>query len=279
MHSVLILAALVWGQTAADGPAKEKPYWLDAAKEHLADCKVFPTGHPDEAYVAHGEPVFHHIQNTRAKSVGSVFLFLEPSGRPAAVGDVFLFPRPKTHELYNEWHSLASVPITVKWSGGTLMEAREAGLAWSAIPKAEALAAARAARERQARDLARRFTANLINKMNDKYELRLLTPPLFRYHADEKLADTADFASGAMFAFCQETDPEIFLFIEARRTDGGMQWMFAAAEFSNLNLFLQLDGAAVWSANPPQFNYSGPHVGGKLKDIELAVPQPAKAER
>jgi hypothetical protein len=196
---------------------------------------------------------------------------LEPSGRPAAVGDVFLFPRPQSHDLYNEWHSLTGVPITVKWSGGTLMESRAAGLTWTAIPKAALPAATPVARERQARDLARRFTASLINKQNDKYELRLLTTPLFRYHADEMQAQ-ADYSSGAMFAFCQETDPEIFLLIEARRTDSGMQWMFAAAEFSNLNLFLQLDGAAVWDANPPQFSYSGPHFGGKLTEIDLPSP-------
>jgi hypothetical protein len=269
MHAALLTLAIV-GQTS--DAAKEKPYWLEAARRHIAECQVLPTGQPDQEFAAHDEPVFHHIQNTRAKSVGSVFVFLEPSGRPAAVGDVFLFPRGKKHELYNEWHSLSAAPITVKWSGRTLMESPVAGVKWTAIPKTAAPAATPAARERQARDLARRFTASLVNKQNDKYELRLLTTPLFRYQASEKLAETADFSTGALFAFCQETDPEIFLLIEARRTDGSMQWMFAAAEFSNLNLFLQLEGAAVWSANPPRFSSFGPHFGGKLKDIDLAAP-------
>jgi hypothetical protein len=188
------------------------------------------------------------------------------------VGDVFLFPRGKQHQLYNEWHSLADVPLTVRWGNVTLMASGEAGLAWRAIDRAPAPADTRAGRERQLRQLARRFSGHLVNREKDKYELRLLTTPLYQYHADDAAADKARFLGGGFFALCQETDPEIFLLIEARRTDAGPAWHYAVAEFSNLSLFLALDGKQIWSADPPQFSSTGPHIGGHLKDVELAAP-------
>lgn len=279
------LALAQLGQAPFDSPAKEKPYWLETAKQHIGECEVILTQHPENKLQPHAEPVFHHIQSTRGRSVGSVFLYIEASGRPAAVGDVFLFPRSQKHELYNEWHSLADEPLTVRWGGGPLMECGAAGLDWSPVPDAPSPATSRTARERQLRQLARRFTAQLVNREKDKYELRLLTTPLYQFPTDDKAAsdekptetqpDKSNPIGGGMFTFCQETDPEIFLLIEARATDTGAAWHWAAAEFSNLSLFLELDGKPVWKADPPQFSSRGPHFGGKLKDVDLAAP-PAK---
>lgn len=277
MPTLFLALPLIVGQAAADAPDKEKPYWLETARQHIAECEVFFPAHPDRDIKAHAEPVFHHIQSTRGRSVGSVFLFVEASGRPAAVGDVFLFPKRETHDLYNEWHSLADEPLTVRWDGGPLLECPAAGLEWMPFPDGPALATSRTARERQLRQLARRFTAHLVNREKDKYELRLLTTPLYRYSAGEEAADDADppaSLGGGLFAFCQETDPEIFLLLEARRAGEGWSWHWAVAEFSNLSLFLQLDGKDAWKADPPEFNSRGKHTGGKLKDVALPAPPP-----
>jgi len=276
MLSALLLLELVLGQIESQPPAKERPYWLETAKQHISECEVFLTDDPEHLLKPHPDPMFHHIQSTRGRSVGSVFLFVEPSGRPAAVGDVFMFPRGKQHELYNEWHSLADGPLTVRWSGGSLMACSKAGLAWQPVPESPAPAEGRVVRERQLRQLARRFTAHLINREKDKYELRLLTTPLYQYHADDNAASAAKHLGGGIFAFCQETDPEIFLLIEARRTEKSPAWHYAAAEFSNLSLFLELNGKQVWSADPPRFSSTGPHFGGKLKDVDLAAPEAKK---
>src|SRR5262245_45210109 len=109
MRSILlVVAAVLGGQVKPDSPSRERPYWLEFARAHIEGCEVFPTKSPERPYRAVAEPVFHHIQATRAKSVGSVFLFVDDAGRPAAVGDVFFFPKGKQHQLYNEWHSLAA---------------------------------------------------------------------------------------------------------------------------------------------------------------------------
>src|SRR5262245_23844253 len=165
MLSAILVLELVLGQVEPEPPTKERPYWLDTAKLHIAECEVFPASDPASAFKLHDEPVFHHIQSTRGRSVGSVFLFVEPSGRPAAVGDVFMFPRGKSHELYNEWHSLADAPLTVRWSGVSLLACSTSGIDWQPLADAPAVAGGRTARERQLRQLARRFTAHLINRI------------------------------------------------------------------------------------------------------------------
>jgi len=276
MPTLILAVACTFAQVAADSPAKEKPYWLETARQHIAECDVSFPAHPDRALKAHAEPAFHHIQSTRGRTVGSVFLFLEASGRPAAVGDVFLFPRRQSHELYNEWHSLAEEPLTVRWNGSPIMECSEPGLEWHAIADTAEPATNRAARERQLRQLARRFTAQLVNREQDKYELRLLPSPLYQFSVEEDgaaaAADKGRCLGGGLFAFCQETDPEIFLLLEARSAESGLSWYWSAAEFSNLSLFLQLDEKAVWKADPPQFSSRGKHFGGKLKDVDLVAP-------
>ena len=266
LKTLIVMQMLACGQLASEPAPKQRPLWLEMAQNQMKECSAVPTDKLERAFALEVEPVFHHVQSVRGRSVGSVFLWMEESGRPAAVGDVFFLPtKMGRHKLYNEWHSLASVPITVKWSEQTLLSSAEPGLKWSEIPNADKPAGSAAQRERQIRQLARRFTAHLIAKNSDKYELRLLTTPLKQYHAK----DTTEFLSGGMFAFCQETDPEIFLLIEARPVESEPRWMFSAAEFSNLSLFLQLDGKETWKADPPRFDSRGPHIGGPLKDVEL----------
>jgi hypothetical protein len=61
--------------------------------------------------------------------------------------------------------------------------------------------------------------------------------------------------------------------MEARRNENGPRWHYAAAEFSNLNLFMEIGGKEIWSANPPRFSPRGPHTGGFLKNVELPAPR------
>jgi hypothetical protein len=263
---IVALQMFACGQQDAE-TAPQRPRWLDLAQAHIRECEVFPTDDPSRPCRFEIEPVFHHVQSVRGRAVGSVFVCLEESGRPAAIGDVFFLPSGKEHDLYSEWHSLASGPLTLKWNGVTRMAAETAGLSWQPIPDAMRPAEGLPQRERQLRQLARRFTAHLINREQDKYELRRLSTPLFQYQSEQ----SADFLNGAVFTFCQETDPELLLVIEARRAAGEPQWMYAAGAFSNLSLFLQLDGTEVWSADPPTFAGNGPHVGGRMQHVVLPV--------
>jgi hypothetical protein len=73
-------------------------------------------------------------------------------------------------------------------------------------------------------------------------DLRLLAQPLYRY--ESTLPEVLD---GALFTFVTGTDPELMLVIEARRTAGGPVWHFGAGRFTDLNLTLRHNQAALWT--------------------------------
>jgi hypothetical protein len=265
MFSCLV-ALTLWTQDPA--APKQPSYWVPMAKEYLADVRVAPLSDPASPYQRQPEPIFHHIQSVRGKSVGSVFLYLEPSGRPAAVSDVFFLTSKRT-TMYNEFHSLSQTPLSVRGQSTQIATCPGPGVVWKEIPEAGMPGMKPAERTRQIGGLSRRFTAYLINRAQDRYELRLLAKPLHRFDT----TDTKECLGGALLVFCQETDPEIFLLIEARKVAEGYRWMYAPAQFSDMNLFLQLDATEVWSANPPQFDRSGPHWGGPIREVMLPMPE------
>jgi hypothetical protein len=55
---------------------------------------------------------------------------------------------------------------------------------------------------------------------------------------------------GAVFALVSSagTDPEIILLLEARKTAEGPRWVFGAARFSDMSLWLKHKDLEVWSA-------------------------------
>lgn len=71
---------------------------------------------------------------------------------------------------------------------------------------------------------AERFSADLVDRKNKRFPLRLLTTPLHRYDSN----DSTVCRGGALFAFCQQTDPELLLLIEARKSDAGYRWEHAS---------------------------------------------------
>jgi hypothetical protein len=98
------------------------------------------------------------------------------------------------------------------------------------------------------RDLARRFSAS-VQRQNSKWEMRLLTQPIYRYETSDESAAIVD---GAIFAFVWTagTDPEVLVAIEARNTEKGVRWFYAPARFTNCEAWLQYQGKEVWRAGP-----------------------------
>ena len=68
----------------------------------------------------------------------------------------------------------------------------------------------------QTRSLAREFSGHTIDVNKERWELRLLSQPLFRYEKPE-----GDVIDGALFAFVTSagTDPEVVLALEARKIE------------------------------------------------------------
>ena len=273
----LTVGLVIVGQAQTqEKDVKTRP-WAVIAKRHVMAAKVYATDDPAHPFAPLKEPVLHRIQEVQGSSKGSVFLWVEPSGRPAAICDVFVFAEgPGRYSLNNEWHSLSASPLRAESSSGVLFNATGPGLEWKPIPNAQAPADTPPGRDRQARRLAERFSADQIDRKNEHYHLRLLTTPLHRHDT----IDSPVSRGGALFAFCQQTDPELLLLIEARKSGAGYRWEYAVAGFSDMDLYLRLDGREVWRDVPAFSSGRGVHSGGRVRFVDIAAElEAAKLEK
>jgi hypothetical protein len=97
------------------------------------------------------------------------------------------------------------------------------------------------------RALAREFSATTRDASDNRYTLRLLPQPLYRYEStDPEVLD------GALFAFVTSagTDPEALFVIEARKPEGGATpvWHRALGRFTDRELSVHYKGNEVFSA-------------------------------
>jgi hypothetical protein len=173
---------------------------------------------------------------------GSVFLWTD-RGRPGVVASIYKKYVPPPH-LGVEFHSLAPVPVTATRDGGPEWFPVGPGVEVKPVPGAPAPADSPAARLRQMRALAREFSASKTDRKGVTRDLRLLTQPVYRYPGNGNDPEIVD---GALFAFVEGTDPELFLLVEARRSAGGTGWQYAPARMNSIALRLAHNGTEVWS--------------------------------
>lgn len=166
-------------------------------------------------------------------------------GKPVAVGTVFCFPSP-SHEpgfmFVHEFHALTLHSMSAKHQGANFWTPKEPAYKPETFPSADVPSPqSPTQRLRQMRGLAERFSGHSVDKEKQKYQLRLLPKPLYRY--ESKVGD------GAIFAMVSDngTDPEVLLIIEADRLGPEGQWRYGVARYSDHNLFVSLDGAQVWT--------------------------------
>jgi hypothetical protein len=272
----LTVGLVITGQAQAQEKDVQSRPWAVIAKRHAMAAKVYATDDPDHPFAPLNDPVLHRAQDVHGSSRGSIFLWVEPSGRPAAICDVFLFAEGTGgYSLNNEWHSLSASPLRVESSYGVLLNATRPGLEWKPIPNAPAPADTPPGRDRQARRLAERFAADEVDRKNVRSHLRLLTTPLHRYDT----SDSPVSRNGALFAFCQGTDPQLLLLIEARQSGAGYRWEYAVAGFSNMDLYFRLDGREAWRDVPAFSSGAGVHTGGRVRFLNTAELEAAKLEK
>jgi hypothetical protein len=177
---------------------------------------------------------------------GVIFLWLR-EGRPAAIGCIFSQKDDKLpgRRLLHELHALDRDKLLVSRTNAINEWKPQAGLARKELPGAGQPAATRGARLGQMRRLVRDFTGHETDDEGNRYDLRLLPAPLYRYpEAGSGVVD------GALFSLIstEGTDPEVWLLIEAREVDGKLRWEFACCRFSNRNLYVQHKDKDVWSS-------------------------------
>ncbi|HJS07480.1 MAG TPA: hypothetical protein VJ809_07455 [Pirellulales bacterium] len=283
-----ILAFIVLNavQLDAQQPTQEKEFrgqdaqrvaaWLKVSLDHAAQYRLAPKDKPDAALKMLPNAVFRHSQPVRGDDIGAVYLWVDESGLPGALGTVFAYSYggPGERWVAHEFHSLASTPLMGKWRDASAWSPAEPGVEWKEVPKAPPVVASATARLRQMREIGRRVAVQSTDANDSRWELRLITQPIYQYTARQP----ADTLGGGVFLFCQGTDPEVILLLEAREVDGRQTWHYALAPFTDYGLSVSLDGNEVWSlAKGHRPTRTSPHWwNGRMEVKKLTVEEEAE---
>ena len=205
----------------------------NTADERLASMKammkaydVSREGEKPVPIKVQAEPAFRIGRQKSNFLDGAIFLWLDELGRPEAAMQPFLltdqgFPDGK---WLHEFTSLSTGPVAAKLDGKALWHPSGPGLEFKPVPGAPKPSASPSQRLRQMRTIADDFHAQ-DNFGDQGWEaLRMLTTPIARYG---KAGGTPE--DGALFAFVEGSDPEVFLFVELRQGANGPEWQYGLA--------------------------------------------------
>jgi hypothetical protein len=244
---LLLLIGQAQGKSAAAQTERERLYKL-----HLGDAleyTMYRDATRNEKLAFRREPVYVWTNPVRTSHQDGLVFVWTSRGRPEAIGTIFSSAADGRRGVNHEFHSLSlsTLDITRRGRHENLWKPKVPGITLAPIKGAPRPAASPAQRLGQMRAMAREFTASTRDAAGSRYELRLLSQPLYRYEStDPEVLD------GALFAFVTSagTDPEALLVIEARKPPrGGMPtWHRALARFTDLNLSVLYKGTEIFSA-------------------------------
>jgi hypothetical protein len=255
---VVLLLPVLLGQ-APDGSAAKTDRAAKAKHERLLQIYTQEA----EGYTVHRDASRQYKLELRSKPVyvwtnplraggqdGAVFIWT-CRGRADLLGTFFSYPATGKRGIQHELHSLATSVLDVARQGspGSTGEGwlpKVPGITLAAIPEAPAPARTPAQRLAQIRALAREFSGTTQDQFKNRWELRMLPQPLFRYESTDP-----DVLDGAVLAFVSSagTDPEAILVIEARQSAGTSKplWQFGLARFTDMNLVMRYEGKEVFA--------------------------------
>jgi hypothetical protein len=191
------------------------------------------------------EPVYRWTNASRANGqTGAMFVWTY-DGRPAAIGGVFSNPEGGRRVIMHEFHALGPLRLFPHLQDSQHQWLPGAGVPLLPVPDGPAPETIPMRRSIQMRELAREFTAHTIDDVGSRWQLRLLSRPLYRYGpAAGGLID------GAIFAFVSDagTDPEIILILEAVNDGVTQSWRYRAVRFSISSLYVQYKGKEIWTS-------------------------------
>lgn len=234
-------------QEAADETAADKS--LQAVKEVLEQSVDWYDVLPEaEAKVGLRPQIVLSWRNAVRTNTGAALLAVwTDRGRPEAMASIF----QNGNDICHEFGSLSrSTKIVVRDKTRVVWSPGKAGVEFRDFPDAPVPAEDRAARLRQMKSLAGRFTARLrpLNDENGKPEvLRLLPGPLYRYELKDSQGTSPILRDGAMFSFVMGTDPEVVLLLEAVEREGKAAWQYAVARATAYPVEASLSDEVIWS--------------------------------
>jgi hypothetical protein len=246
VHLAIALAAQAQVPAGGRATAEEAAGRLKFMKDSLQPYHLILGGDRSTALKLQEEPVFRMgKQGADNVEEGAIFLWTGEFGRPEAAIQVFQIKDSYYPQglWIHEFTSLSPVTLTATRNAATRWSPRAPGVVFQTVPGAPRPARSVAQRARQMRELAAGFHASDDFKAKGWTELRLLPTPILRYgESGTTLLD------GALFSFVTGTDPEVFLFLEARPGQGrdGPEWQYALAPMTCYAGRGSYRGKAVW---------------------------------
>ncbi len=245
MNAFLLTILLIPGADPIPRDKELVEAWLKVSLQHAQDYVIHPENGADDKFTMLPQAVFRHSQPVRGDDIGAVYLWVDRDKRPAVLGTTFAFTvQDDLRSVVHEFHSLANQPIEAHWRSKLHWRSPIAGLKWQAVPNAPRADKTATGRQRQAREIMRRFQAESIDHKGGRWELRLLAKPIYQFDIEPPTT----VIGGSLSVFCQGTDPELILAVEAQKLNDEFVWHYAAANFTDYALKLRLDDKEVWTA-------------------------------
>ncbi len=248
MNLVIVLPLLL-ALPGADDPESAKALRERLLKLHQGDALEFTMyrgATRKEPIEFRKDPVYVWTNPVRLSQQGAVFVWTS-RGRPEAIATIFSSGGGGMRGIAHEFHSLSLRELKVERQGEHkhYWRPRGPGIELVPIDGAPAPAGSPAQRLGQMRALARAFSASTRDRNNNRYELRVLPQPLYRYESTDP-----DVVDGALFALVTSagTDPEVLLVIEARSLRGGGPpiWQRGLARFTDMGFSVQHKGSVIY---------------------------------
>lgn len=186
-------------------------------------------------------PLMRYSDMSRGRLDGTLWVWGR-TGRPAAIMELWT-QTDGDGIWYHVIHSLSTGLVTAEIGGGLRWSPRRPGVELKPLPGAPAPATKEAARLRQMKELARRFSAyQFWDPNNQRSQLRLLPQPIHRYVDPE-----AGLWDGTVFTFVHGTDTEIILLIELLGRDASPPaWHYGLVRLGHAEFHVSLGDREVW---------------------------------
>jgi hypothetical protein len=226
-----------------DNDAKDREKRLGEMRTLAGRLSFEEPGDTRARYLVVEQPLLHYTDADRGIFDGTLWAYGR-EGRPVAVVEMYC-GREENPRFRHATTATCARPVKLVGAPGIDWAPAKSAVSWGELKSDVPPSADAAARLRQIKSLAKRFSVyQFFEPAMQREELRLLVQPLHRYSdKDEKVRD------GVLFAFALGTNPEALLFLEARDdAGGGMAWHYGyARRGSAASLHGLLDGQEVWN--------------------------------
>jgi hypothetical protein len=243
--AVLLPVATFAGPADGRAQAPDAPPEIRKAAEQLVDSLELESlqGETWVKVKRIDRPLLFYTDPTRGDDSGFLFGWGD-KGRPLVVLELF-------QKAANRAAWVADVCNT---SGGRLRASRmgarwwlenDSDIAFKDVPGAPPVAPDPNLRQRQMKLLAQNFNGYEMYKTNVRVDLRRLDRPLHTYRDED-----AGLVEGGLFTFANGTNPELLLFVEARRANKAAKpvWQFGVGRSSATQLHAEYEGKEVYLA-------------------------------